>query len=77
MYDKKKGCQKMTSCYQGDEFACMKFERIENGHHKIIQSCKKADACYIQQRSFKNQMNCKNGNCIRIQCCFGDYCNGA
>ena len=67
---------KLITCYQGSEFACMRFERIENNMHKVIQSCKKMDACEIQKKNFKNQGDCSNGkNCIKVSCCYGDYCN--
>lgn len=79
MFNAKNGpcpANKEVTCYQGKEFACMRFERIENNMHKIIQSCKKRDACEIQKRNFAHQRDCSNGqNCIQVSCCYGDYCN--
>lgn len=79
MFDVTQGAcpvQEQVTCYQGHDFACMRFERIENSMHKIIQSCKKADACEIQKKNFQQQSDCSNGkNCIIVTCCYDDYCN--
>lgn len=72
--DPKRGCQNLNTCYQDKDFACMTFTRRENGRHRIIQACKKRDACEIQKKSHNRCYG--RFNCIDIECCYGDFCNG-